>query len=162
MTSTEFEKFIEKNKDRMYRFAFSILRNHEDAKDVVQEVVLELWKKKMRLDKSKNVDSFCITAIKNYSLDFLRKKKLENRFITNLNKGNTENQNFENIDLISKLKNELKNLTDQQRMAVELKDFQGYEYGEISEILQCSVNAIRANVSRGRKRLSEIFREELK
>jgi RNA polymerase sigma factor (sigma-70 family) len=162
MTNTEFEQFIEKNKDRMYRFAFSILRNHEDAKDAVQEVVLELWKKKMRLDKSKNVDSFCMTAIKNYSLDLLRKKKLENRFITNLNKGNTENQNFENIDLISKLKNELKNLTDQQRMALELKDFQGYKYEEISEILQCSVNAIRANVSRGRKRLYEIFREELK
>jgi RNA polymerase sigma factor (sigma-70 family) len=75
---------------------------------------------------------------------------------------NTENQNFENIDLISKLKKELKNLTVQQRIAVELKDFQGYEYEEISEILQCSVNAIRANVSRGRKRLYEIFREELK
>jgi RNA polymerase sigma factor (sigma-70 family) len=103
-----------------------------------------------------------MNTIKNCSLDVLRKKKLENRFITNLNKRNTENQNFENIDLIRKLKNELKNLTVQQRMAVELKDFQGYKYEEISEILQCSVNAIRTNVSRGRKKLYEIFREELK
>jgi DNA-directed RNA polymerase specialized sigma24 family protein len=53
MTNTEFEQFIEKNKNGMYRFAFSILRNHEDAKDVVQEVVLELCKKKTRLDRIK-------------------------------------------------------------------------------------------------------------
>jgi RNA polymerase sigma factor (sigma-70 family) len=162
MTGIEFEYFIERNKNRMYRFAFSILRNQEDAKDVVQEVVLKLWKKKMKLDRTNNIESFCMSTIKNYSLDVLRKKNHENRFITNLNKGKTENQNFENIDLISKIKNELKNLTAQQRMAVELKDFQGYEYEEISEILQCSINAVRANVSRGRKRLYEIFREELK
>jgi RNA polymerase sigma factor (sigma-70 family) len=162
MTDTEFEQFIEKNKNGMYRFAFSILRNREDAKDVVQEVVLKLCKKKTKLDRTNNVESFCMNTIKNCSLDVLRKKKLENRFITNLNKRNTENQNFENIDLIRKLKNELKNLTVQQRMAVELKDFQGYKYEEISEILQCSINAIRTNVSRGRKKLYEIFREELK
>jgi RNA polymerase sigma factor (sigma-70 family) len=162
MTGTEFEHFIEKNKNRMYRFAFSILKNQEDAKDVVQEVVLKLWKKKTKLDRTNNIESFCMSTIKNCSLDVLRKKNHENRFITNLNKVKAENQNFENIDLISKLKNELKNLTAQQRMAVELKDFQGYEYEEISEILQCSINAVRANVSRGRKRLYEIFREELK
>jgi DNA-directed RNA polymerase specialized sigma24 family protein len=63
MTNTEFEQLIEKNKNRMYRFAFSILKNHEDAKGIVQEAVLELWKKKMRLDTSKNMDSFCMNTI---------------------------------------------------------------------------------------------------
>ena len=47
-------------------------------------------------------------------------------------------------------------------MAIELKDFQGYDYQEISDILEQSVNAVRANVSRGRKKLYEIFKEELK
>lgn len=162
MTNAEFEQLIEKNKQKFYRFAFSILRDHEDAKDTVQEVVLKLWKKRTTLDKSNNVESFCMHAIKNYSLDVLRKRKLDSELIMNLNEKNAGEQNFENVDLLNKIKNELKNLAVQQRMAIELKDFQGYEYEEISEILQMSINAIRVSVSRGRKRLFEIFREELK
>ena len=63
---------------------------------------------------------------------------------------------------MEKLKQELKNLPEQQRMAVELKDFQGYSYEEISRILEQSINAVRVNVSRGRKKLYGIFKEELK
>lgn len=162
MTNKEFEHLTEKNKEKFYRFAFSILKNHEDAKDVVQEVVLKLWKKRTKLETSNNVASFFMNAIKNYSLDVLRRKNLEGKFILNAETTISENQNIENSDLLRLLKNELHNLTEQQRIAVELKDFQGYDYEEISEMLQMSINAIRANVSRGRKRLFEIFREELK
>ena len=46
MTIAEFEQLIEKNREKFYRFAFSILKSHEDAKDAVQEVVLKLWRKR--------------------------------------------------------------------------------------------------------------------
>ncbi len=162
MTKKEFEQITEKNKQKFYRFAFSILKNHEDAKDTVQEVVLKLWKKRANIDGSNNVESLFMHAIKNQSLDILRRKNMESKFISNLDTNNSVNQNIENKDLLELLKHELQQLTVQQRMAVELKDFQGYDYEEISEMLQMSIDAIRANVSRGRKRLFEIFREELK
>ena len=41
MTSSEFEKLILKQKDKLFRFALSILRNSDDAQDAVQEVVMK-------------------------------------------------------------------------------------------------------------------------
>ena len=162
MTKTEFEQFIINKKNKFYRFAFSILQNQEDAKDAVQEVVFKLWKKRAELDAKNNIESFCMNSIKNYAFDILRKKKVEISAIANLNVKNTEIQNIENVDLLEKLKVELKNLSVQQRLLIELKDFQGYKYEEISEMLGMKINAIRVEVSRGRKKLQLIFKEELK
>lgn len=162
MTTGEFEKLIAEQKDKLYRFAFSILRNKEDAQDAVQELVLKLWKNKNSLDKTRNLESYCLNTLKNHCFDLLRKEKhkidYQNSNVHNV----ATNPELENMDLIEKLRHELQNLPKQQRMAVELKDFQGYNYEEISEILEQNINAVRANVSRGRKQLHEIFKEELK
>ena len=50
MTSAEFEKLINEHKDKLYRFAFSILKNSNDSQDAVQEVVLRLWNNRRSLD----------------------------------------------------------------------------------------------------------------
>jgi len=162
MTNDEFENLIIQQKDKLYRFAFSILRNREEAEDAVQEVVLKLWNKRLSLHINNNIESFCMQSIKNHCLDVLRKQNQHLNYRNNSTFTHSENLNIDNIDLVEKIKIEVQNLSTQQRMAIELKDFQGYDYAEISEILEQSVNAIRANVSRGRKRLYEIFKEELK
>jgi RNA polymerase sigma factor (sigma-70 family) len=161
MTNEEFEHLIDQLKNKFYRFAFSILKNEENAKDTVQEVVLKLWNRRSELDKTKNTESFCMNAIKHQALDELRKQNRKIKFINDADSKQFHEDKTESHDLLEKLQKELKNLTVQQRMAVELKDFQGYDYEEISEMLDLSVNAIRAHVSRGRKRLYEIFKDEI-
>lgn len=161
MTTKEFEQLIIQNKEKLFRFAFSILKNGEDAQDAVQEVVLKLWKNKQALDKTKNIESFCMTSIKNYCFDIIRRQKHLVKY-QNTAIPTYEELNVENVDFVEKLKKELYQLPTQQRMAIELKDFQGYEYNEISEILEQSINTVRVSVSRGRKKLYKIFKEELK
>lgn len=162
MTTREFENLIYQQKDKLFRFAFSILRNSEDSQDAVQEVVLRLWKNRCSLDSSKNPESYCLNAIKNLCFDEIRKQKQDNNYLQSLTNGFSEEPVVEQTDIIEKLKEELHRLPEQQRIAIELKDFQGLEYKEISEILEQSIDSIRANVSRGRKRLFKIFKEELK
>jgi len=162
MTNDEFENLIIQQKDKFYKFAFSILRNREEAEDAVQEIVLKLWNKRLSVNINKNIESYCMQSIKNHCFDVLRKQNQHLNYRNNSTSTFTEKLNIENVDLVEKIKIEVQNLSIQQRMAIELKDFQGYDYDEISEILEQSVNAVRANVSRGRKRLYEIFKEELK
>lgn len=161
MTSSEFEKLIIQQKDKLFRFAFSILKDSDEAQDAVQEVVLKLWKNRRLLDKAQNLESYCLNAVKNYCFDVLRKQKQHQNFLqTNVNESLNET-NLDAKDFVDKLKQELHQLPDQQRMAIELKDFQGLEYEEVSEIMEQSANTIRVHVSRGRKKLFEIFKEEL-
>ncbi|MDX8341233.1 RNA polymerase sigma factor [Draconibacterium sp. IB214405] len=161
MTNSKFEKLIIQLKDKLFRFAFSILKDSNDAQDAVQEVVLKLWKNKRLLDDAKNLESYCLNAVKNHCFDVLRKQKHhQNYLLANVHEAQEETR-FDAIDLVDKLKQELHQLPDQQRMAIELKDFQGLEYEEVSEIMEQSTNTIRVHVSRGRKKLFEIFKEEL-
>ena len=162
MTSSEFEKLILKQKEKLFRFALSILRNSDDAQDAVQEVVMKLWKNKRKLDHTRNLESYCLNAVKNHCFDVLRKQKQILNYEKTSNNDYIKEPDFEQVDMIEKIKQELYRLPTQQRMAIELKDFQDLDYEEISEILNQSVNAIRANVSRGRKKLYNFFKEELK
>ncbi len=161
MTDSDFEKQILRYKKKLYRFALSILKQKEDAQDAVQEVVLRMWKKRELLNSKENFESYCMNSIKNYALDLLRKRRNLQNYKESTPTGNIAPEEFENKDIIEKMQLFLKQLPVQQRMAIELKDFQGYEYEEISTMLEISVNAARVNVSRGRKRLYEKFKEEI-
>ncbi|WP_297093900.1 RNA polymerase sigma factor [uncultured Draconibacterium sp.] len=161
MTSSDFEKLIIQHKDKLFRFAASILKDSNDAQDAVQEVVLKLWKNRRLLDNAKNLESYCMNTVKNHCFDVLRKQKHhQNYLLANVHEAQEETR-FDAIDLVEKLKQELHQLPDQQRMAIELKDFQGLDYEEVGDIMEQSANTIRVHVSRGRKKLFEIFKEEL-
>ncbi len=162
MTSNEFEKRIRQIKDKLYRFAFSILKNRDDAQDAIQDVVLKLWKSRSTLDRAQNLESYCLNAVKNQCFDVLRKQNSRIEYEKTLMGDSSVENQVEYVDLLEKIKTELQKLPAQQRMALELRDFQGMEYDEISEILQQSINSVRVNVSRGRKKLFEIFKTELK
>jgi len=161
MTSDEFEKLIIQQKEKLFRFAFSILKDSNDAQDAVQEVILKLWKNRRLIDNAKNLESYCLNAIKNHCFDALRKQKHHQNYLLTKVHESLEETRFDAIDLVEKLKQELYQLPDQQRMAIELKDFQGMEYEEVSKIMDQNTNTIRVHVSRGRKKLFEIFKEEL-
>ena len=104
MTNDEFENLIIQQKNKLYRFAFSILRNREETEDAVQEIVLKLWKMRMSLEKNKNVKSFCMQSIKYHCLDVLRKQNQYLNYRNNLTFNYHENSNIENIDLVEKIK----------------------------------------------------------
>ncbi|QIA07510.1 RNA polymerase sigma factor [Draconibacterium halophilum] len=161
MTSSDFEKLIIQQKDKLFRFAISILKDSNEAQDAVQEVVLKLWKNRRLMDKAQNLESYCLNTIKNHCFDVLRKQKHHQNYLqTNIHES-LEESRFDAIDFVEKLKQELHQLPVQQRMAIELKDFQGLDYDEISEIMGQNTNTVRVHVSRGRKKLFEIFKEEL-
>ena len=124
MTNDEFENLIIQQKNKLYRFAFSILRNREETEDAVQDIVLKLWKMRMSLEINKNVESFCMNAIKNHCFDVLRKEKQRVIYQSTNSFTKSENTEIENIDLVEKVKQELHRLPTQQRIAIEFKYFE--------------------------------------
>lgn len=160
MKKTEFEQLIHRLKDQLYRFAFSILNSKEEAQDAVQEIVLRLWLQRKKLNKEKNIASYCMTMLRNYCIDQLRKQKQFQVFQQNHQLESIEKSTLEQLDLVEQIRQQLTRLPEQQQLALRLKDFQGLEYTEIAQIMQLPVNAVRVHVSRGRKRLYQIFKGE--
>lgn len=151
MDKTEFLEIIQPFKNKLYGFAMRLLNNPEDVQDAMQEVLMKLWIKRKNLQREKNIEALAMISMKNHCIDQLRKSR-RNLPVVERPHYNTET-NHEHKDLMEQLKINMQSLPEQQKLMIELKDFQGYSYEEISEMLGVSVNTIRVNVSRGRKKM---------
>lgn len=69
-----FDILFEKYSARLYRFSFSLLKNDEDAKEIVQETFFRVWEKRHEIDSSKSFKSFLFTISYHLIIDQLRVK----------------------------------------------------------------------------------------
>ncbi|MCE7992316.1 MAG: sigma-70 family RNA polymerase sigma factor [Roseivirga sp.] len=159
MDQDQFWLMIGPLNSNLFGFALRMLNDRPLAEDALQDVLEKLWKMRKRLDSNNNIKSFAMTVMKNKCIDLIRKK---GRYIESNEPEAymTIESNYEHIDMIEQLKKRMNLLPTNQKLIVELKDFQGFSYEEIEEITQMSVNTLRVNLSRARKKLTEPLRDE--
>jgi len=161
MDRDTFWSIINPLQERLFRFAVSILKNKEDAQDAVHDVFEKLWYKRNNFNREKGVDAFVFKVMKNHCIDLLRKQKklLEVDLISESIHVESE---YENKDLIELIKHRFSQLPIQQRMVIELKDFQGYDYDEISKIMDVPISTLRVILSRARKNVLKSIKNEIR
>jgi len=156
MQKDQFKTQVLVHKDQMYRLARRILRNEEDAKDIVQDSFLKLWNKRKVLGNIKSIKSFSLTMVRNACIDHIRKHKPETDKEQQIN-ANSDYQNpekqLEVSDQLSKVRAIINQLNDQQRTVIQLREIEGLEYDEITEITGLSSNNLRVIISRARKEI---------
>lgn len=157
MHQSQFKENILIHKDQMYRLALRILRNEEDAKDIVQDSLVKLWNKRKDLGEIRSYKSFALTIVRNDCIDLIRKRKPETNQQDNLERSdglNPEKQ-LDISDQLLKVKQIISQLNEQQRELIQLRDIEELDYDEISEITGLTVNTIRVNISRARKKIRQ-------
>ena len=160
MNRESFESLVMPSKNKLYRFALRLLGDKEDAKDVVQEVMIKVWKGREQAAEIRNLEAWCMKLTKNLSLDRLR--SMERRITGSLEDGKevkleaaspherTEIQ--ENMNQISEL---MASLPDKQRQVMHLRDIEGYSYIEICEILEMDMSQVKVYLFRARSFVRE-------
>lgn len=137
-----------------------MLGNEQDAEDAVQEVLLKLWLVSGSLDKYENPSAMAVTSIKNHCLDKLKTIKREETIPTDTElQTNTDNpysmlerKNTEEI-----LMHIINRLPKLQQLIITMKDVKDYETEEIASIMGTTVEAVRMNLSRARKKVREEY-----
>lgn len=160
MTPEEFRKLILPEGRRLYTFAFRYLNNREEAEDVVQEVMMKLWKDRSKPEQYANPAAWCTVVTRNACIDILRKRhliRLEEINSTTVfydagSDGPGESDNREAAELITGIVNGMK---EPYRSAVILRDIEGYSYEEAADVMQTNVNALRTIISRARKSIRD-------
>ncbi len=164
MSEKEFRNKVLPFNRKIYAYALSILKNEADAKDALQEIYLKLWKKKDQLKDLKNLEAFCIKITRNYCLDQIRLRKNylaieDTRLSEDITETKTRSEEINFFkDKVSSIRLYMSSLPETQRTIMLLKDFEGYDYEEISEILDVNINTIRVNLSRARKTVRAKFK----
>lgn len=157
MRQQEFLTTVLPFKDKLYRLAKRILVSKDEAEDAVQEIYLKLWRGKEKIGQYKNPEAFAITMTKNYCLDRLKSKQAANLKIVHNNFQNSQNleKEVEANDGVAIVFQIMETLPEQQRMILQLRDVEQYEYAEIAEMLELNETAIRVALSRARKTVRE-------
>lgn len=158
MTQADFVKIVMPFKDKVFRLAKRLLVSREEAEDATQEILLKLWNNQSKMEDYKNVEAFSMTMTKNFCLDRLKSKQAQNLKIvhSNYQDNNTSLQKQieanDSVDWVSKI---IEALPEQQKLVLQLRDIEQYEFEEIAEMLEMNQTAIRVALSRARKTVRE-------
>jgi RNA polymerase sigma-70 factor (ECF subfamily) len=163
MTQSEFLEIVMPFKDKLYRLAKRLLISSEEAEDATQEILMKLWSRKTKMASYKNVEAFAMTMTKNFCLDRLKSKQAGNLKLvhSNFTDGNTSLQNQVEVrDSLGWVQRIMDELPEQQRMVLQLRDVEAYEYEEIEKLMDMKPTAVRVTLSRARKAVREKLLEK--
>lgn len=158
MDQIEFMQLITPFKYKVFRLAKRLLISTEEAEDATQEVLVKLWSKNKSLSNIKNVEAFAMTMTKNYCLDQLKSKRAGNLKIIPNNFTDREpglEKKVEDSDSLNWVEKIIDQLPEQQRILIQMRDIEQYEFAEIAEITDMNETAIRVALSRARKTIRE-------
>jgi RNA polymerase sigma factor (sigma-70 family) len=151
LTVKEYNSIVDQHADGMYRFALSMSKDEDVAKDAVQDAFVKLWERKENVDPSK-VKSYLFTTVHHKIIDgFRRDSKHQDIDKTVI----LESTSQKTHDLQEILHEALKTLSEIQRSVILLLDYECYNSEEIAEITQLSLSQVKVYIFRGRQKLKE-------
>src|SRR5690606_1301707 len=158
MKQTEFLHVVMPFKDKLYRLAKRLLVSREEAEDATQEILMKLWSRKESMGEYKSIEAFAMTMTKNFCLDRLKSKQAGNLKLVHSNYTDDTNSlqgQLEAEDSVAWMERIIKDLPEQQKMVLQLRDVEQYEFEEICELLDMKPTAVRVTLSRARKTVRE-------
>ncbi|SDL46961.1 RNA polymerase sigma factor [Kriegella aquimaris] len=163
MQQAEFLSMVMPFKDKLFRLAKRLLVSTEEAEDATQEILLKLWSKKRAIGGYRNVEAFAMTMTKNFCLDRLKSKQAGNLKLVHTNysdNGTSLQKQVEANDSVAWVEKIMDGLPEKQKLILQLRDVEEYDFDEISEIMKMQPTAIRAALSRARKTVREKLMEK--
>ncbi|MCW8823087.1 MAG: RNA polymerase sigma factor [Ignavibacteriaceae bacterium] len=158
-----FNNLARKYQEKIYWHARRILGDHDDAHDVVQQVLLVMYNKLNTFNYSSSLYTWIFKITYTRSLNQLKKRKLK-RIITLNFSDDIENPGYENIvdnlenkEELIRMQKMLNKLPLKQREVFILRNFDELSYDEISSITGKSVGALKANYFHAFKKIKELI-----
>ena len=163
MQQKEFLALVMPFKDKLYRMAKRLLVSREEAEDATQEILLKLWSKNESMAQYKSVEAFAMTMTKNFCLDRLKSKQAGNLKLVHSNykdEAVSVQRQLEAQDSVSWVERIMEELPEQQKMVLQLRDVEDYDYDEIAQMLDMKPTAVRVTLSRARKTVREKLQQK--
>jgi RNA polymerase sigma-70 factor (ECF subfamily) len=165
-----FREVVRKYERYAYILAFRNLLNEDDAKDVVQESFIRVWKHIRLFDNRIKFTTWLYRIVVNLCYDSLKTKKRKEKVITtnmeyleilcdpenNLDKNVGDKQLAEIIESLAE------NLSFKQRLVFILRDLQELSIAEVSAILNMSKNSVKTNLVFARKNIRQKLEKYLR
>jgi RNA polymerase sigma-70 factor (ECF subfamily) len=164
------KEIFDKYHNKVYRIAFGVVRQREEALDVVQEVFIKLFRSIKNFKGRSHFYTYLYRMVMNTAID--HKRKTGKQFMSSLD----EEGSFEPSDeaekgperillqkeLEERVKLAMDKLPAEQKAALIFRDVEGLSYQEMAEAMGCSIGTVMSRLHYGRKRMQESLKDYVK
>ena len=174
-----FNELVNRYKDYSVRFCYRFVRDFEQAEDISQEGFIRLYKYRYKYKVTAKFITLLSKILMNLCLDEFRKRKsftkveidaMPENGVDKINIHNLLNdesspdpeQEYYSKELGQKIKETLNLLSPRYRTVLILRQFHGYSYKEIAEIMGASLNEVKIWIHRARNQMKEKFTAQFK
>lgn len=161
MSSAEFNQMLITNADYLKPFAFTLTRDNETAKDLMQETLFRALANKEKYHVGTNIKAWMYTIMRNIFINDYRKKVRQQTTFDNtpndflLNHNQTAVANAAEVNLkLKDIQSSIHSLPDIFKHPFVLF-FEGYKYNEIAALLKEPLGTIKSRIHFARKLLKE-------
>ena len=153
-----FERLFKDNYPLMYRMAFSMVENADDAKDAVNQVFTQMWKGKPKVSDSQ-LRGYLLAATRNQCLHILRQRQLRRQMEEALQRDEVACRDEEREELLHELQQIIDdNLTEQDKRVLQLHYDEEMTYAETATVLGISTAAVNKHITRSLAKIRETFK----
>jgi len=174
-----FNEIVNRYKDYSVRFCYRFVRDFELSEDISQEGFIRLYKYRYKYQITAKFITLLSKILMNLCLDEFRKRKSYSTLeLDAMPEGSMDKLNAHNLlsddkspdpeqeyytkELGEKIKQILGTLSPRYRTVLILRQFHGYSYKEIAEIMGASLNEVKIWIHRARNQLKQKFNNQLK
>ncbi len=162
--TTAYKRLYDLYSKAMFNVCLRITNDHEEAEDVLQEAFINAFKNIHSYRGDSTFGTWLKRIVVNKALNHLKKKKLDFQPLADFHDHSEDNdasnyaasQSIENIKIAS-VKNALKKLPDGYRTVLSLYLIEGYDHGEIAQIMNISESTSKSQYNRAKKKLRELI-----
>ena len=158
--------------DDLFRWAFSMVRDEDDALEVMQECFVRIFRHLHKLEDParfaqwvsrllvNQTNTFRVKRTRNQTEEFLEQYDVEeSHFPIQGGAGPNPRKAAERREVLEKVNEAIRELPPRQRQAVLLFDVEGKSIKEIADLLECSEGAVKFNIFQGRRKLRLLLEE---
>ncbi|MDD5200758.1 MAG: sigma-70 family RNA polymerase sigma factor [Terrimicrobiaceae bacterium] len=167
-----FDRLITLHRDRVYMVAYHILRNNEEALDVVQESFLRAWKGLARFDGTASLGSWLSRIASNASIDVIRRRQahpqtefeavpmaIDAASRTTPAQPAKPGESVDQAEIRERFERALGTLSPEHRAVILLKEIEDLSYQEIADTVGCSIGTVMSRLFYARKKLQTELRD---
>ncbi|UMB55445.1 RNA polymerase sigma-70 factor [Lutibacter sp. A64] len=149
-----FEKLYQKYKNDIYAFSFSLVKSKSNAEEILQDVYLNVWQNKHKINPDLSFKSFIFTCTRNACLNFLKRAVNEQTmkdaifYKINTSSNSTILDHIINDEYEVLRKKAIKKLPPKRKIIFKMSREEGKSYEAISAELNISISTVKNQMSK--------------
>lgn len=161
----EFEKLFRSSYVSLVRYAKRILKDHDTAEEIVQDLFFRLWQDRGNIRIESSLNGYLFRSVHNKSLHFIEHQKVIERHAGEI--AASADETAEPVtdaiyysELQSKVARVLERLPEKCSVIFRMSRFEGLKYNEIAEKLSVSLKTVEANMGKALKEFRKALAEQ--